>query len=305
MTMGCPKVFIVLLNWNQEDLTVACLESLRKMTYPDFQIVLVDNGSKPGSLGLVEQGFPEIILVKNERNLGFTGGNNVGIQRALAEGADYVMLLNNDTEVDPAMLQHLVEMTESDERIGVVGPIIYYYDDPRRVWSAGATIDWRTGRTLSLREGELDAGDHRAPQEVDFVSGCAFLIKRRVIDDIGLLDERFFIYYEETDWCVRARRAGYGTWLVPAAMVWHKINLAEREATPRYIYLMTRNKLLFLRKSGFSFWKIAWLILTKDMRIVLSWSLRSRHRAKRSLRRAKLWGIWDFMQGRFGEPPTD
>lgn len=295
------RVAIVLLNWNQEDLTLACLRSLRALDYPDFRVILVDNGSRPGSLDAIEAGFPEATLIRHERNLGFTGGNNAGIRRALAEGADYVMLLNNDTEVAPDMLHLLVDFAASDPRIGVVGPLIYYYDDPQRIWSAGGAVDPHTAASVSLGEGELDDG-RRIPCRVDYVSGCALLIKRAVVEQIGLLDERFFIYYEEADWCARAREAGYQVWLVPQAKVWHKISLQARAASPRYLYLMTRNRLLYLRNRGAPWPRILGVILTSEVRTLLSWSLRRRHRDRRALRIYRMRGVVDFMRGRFGEP---
>ncbi len=298
--MAC-KVAIVLLNWNQEDLTLACLRSLRQVDYADLQVILVDNGSRPGSLAAIEAGFPDVTLIKHERNLGFTGGNNAGIRRALAEGADYIMLLNNDTEVAPNLLRLLVEFAEADPHIGVVGPLIYYYDDPRRIWSAGGAVNPLTAASAGLAEGEVDEGG-RLPCQVDYVSGCALLIKRAVVEQIGLLDERFFIYYEETDWCARAREAGYQVWLVPQARVWHKISLQARGASPWYLYLMTRNRLLYLRKRGASWLHLLWVILTSEVRTLLSWSLRPHHRDKRALRIYRARGVVDFLRGRFGEP---
>jgi len=295
------KVAVVLLNWNQEELTAACLRSLHEVDYADLQVILVDNGSRPGSLDGIEAEFPQVTLIRHERNLGFTGGNNAGLRRALADGADYMMLLNNDTEVAPDMLRHLVDFAESDPAIGVVGPLIYYYDDPRRIWCAGGAVNQRTAASAGLGEGEMDEGG-RVPCPVDYVSGCALLIKRQVVERIGLLDDRFFIYYEETDWCARARQAGYQVWLVPQAKVWHKISLQARGASPRYLYLMTRNRLLYLRKRGASWARILWVILTSEVRTLLSWSLRPRHRDRRALRIYRARGVVDFLRGRFGEP---
>ena len=300
-TRGLPRVHIILLNWNQADLTLACLRSLARLEHLNFQIVLVDNGSKPGSLDQIKTEFPQITLICLERNLGFTGGNNVGIARALRDGADYIMLLNNDTEVAPDLLQRLVDYAEGRPKCAIVGPLIYYYDEPHRIWSAGGAVDPYTAASTSLREGELD--DHgQESLQVDYISGCALLIKRTVVEQVGLLDDRFFIYYEETDWCARVRELGYEIWLVPQGRVWHKINLQARSASPRYEYLMTRNRLLYLKKRGASFARIAWVIMSQDACTLLSWSLRPHHRAKRVLRMYRVRGIVDFLRGRFGEP---
>lgn len=296
-----PQIHIILLNWNQTDLTLACLRSLACLEYSNFQIILVDNGSKPGSFDQIKAEFPQITLICLERNRGFTGGNNAGIARALGDGADYVMLLNNDTEVAPDLLQRLVDYAEARPRCGIVGPLIYYYDEPRRIWSAGGAVDPCSAASTSLREGKLDDRSEQ-PVQVDYISGCALLIKRSVVEQVGLLDDRFFIYYEETDWCARVRELGYEIWLVPQGHVWHKIAFGAREASPRYEYLMTRNRLLYLKKRGASFARIAWVIVSQDARTLLSWSLRPRHRAKRVLRRYRVRGIMDYMRGRFGEP---
>ena len=300
--MADPVVAFVLLNWNQTDLTLACLRSLACLDYPEKRVVLVDNGSMPVSLEAIESEFPDLVLLRNKRNLGFTGGNNVGIQRALADGANYVMLLNNDTEVAPDMLRLLLDFAEADEGIGVVGPLIYYFQDPNRIWSAGGLVDPRTGSALSPGEGQVDDGQ-RVPVQVDYVSGCALLIKARVIEDVGLLDDRMFIYYEEADWCARAREAGYQIWLVPEANVWHKISMEARALSRRYVYLMTRNRLLYLRNRGASWQRLLRVIVGLDLRAAIAWSLRPKHRERRAMRTCRLRGAIDFLMGRFGEPP--
>jgi GT2 family glycosyltransferase len=300
--MSHPAIAIVLLNWNQTELTLACLRSLARLDYPAAEIILVDNGSAEDSLEPIESEFPGLVLIRNERNLGFTGGNNVGICRALADGSDYIMLLNNDTEVAPDMLRVLVDVAESDPSIGIVGPLILYYDEPTRIWSAGGAVDPRTAGAVSLGEGEPDDGD-LPPTPVDYVSGCALLIKRAVVERVGLLDERMFIYYEEADWCARAREAGYQIQLVPRAKVWHKISMQTRAVSRRYIYLMTRNRLLYLRNRSKSIPHILGIILLQDVRQVILWQLRPRYRDRRPMVIYKARGVVDYMRGRFGEPP--
>jgi len=294
---------IILLNWNTEQLTLECLRSLTRMDYSNLQIILVDNGSRDGTLTAIEAEFPRITLIRHSHNLGFTGGCNAGVRRALADGSDYIMLLNNDTEVAADMLQILVNFAESDPHIGIVGPLLYYYDDAVRIWSAGIYVDYATGQSHSLRDGELDDGAY-LPYQVDAVCGCGLLVKRTVIEGIGLLDDRFFAYYEETDWCARARNAGYQIWIVPQAKVWHKINPQARSASPRYIYLITRNRLLFLKKAG-SGWHGLFPVIVGYARMILAWSLLGKHRSHRPLRLAVVKGVVDFCRCRFGEPPRE
>jgi hypothetical protein len=263
------------------------------MTYPNFQVVVVDNGSDDGSQEAIRERFTSVTLLENGENLGFAGGNNVGISFALQRGADYVLLLNNDTVVDPRCLTLLVDAADGNERIGIVGPTIYYFDEPGLVWSAGGRMDWRRGRPYL-------SPPSRDEDEVDYVTGCAMLVKSEVIRRIGLLDERFFMYFEEVDWCIRAKRVGFEVVHVPEAKVWHKISLEKQFASPRISYYMTRNRLLFLKKAGAG--PIAWLytLFLDYLRTILSWSIRPKYRGKRAQRDAMIRAISDFWRGRFG-----
>ncbi|MCR4405865.1 MAG: glycosyltransferase family 2 protein [Anaerolineae bacterium] len=300
-----PRVTIIILNWNGLRDILACLESLSRLDYPRYQIVVVDNGSTDGSVEAIQERFLEATLIENGENLGFTGGNNVGLRYALTQGADYALLLNNDTEVAPDFLSRLVQAAEADPTVGMAGPTIYYYARPDLIWSAGGMIDWSRGQTWMLGLNEQDSGQYgTAPREVDFVTGCALLVKRAVTERIGLLDERFFAYYEEAEWCVRARKAEFKIVHVPTAKVWHKIPLDAREHSPLVHYYMTRNRLLFLKVTGAS-WR-AWLhtLLAEYARTLLSWSVRPRWRHKREQRRMMLQAIGDAWRGQWGQKIT-
>jgi len=296
-----PRVGVIVLNWNGGDDTLACLASLARLDYPAFEVVVVDNGSTDGSVPAVRQRFPEVVLLLNEENLGYTGGNNVGLLHVLDRGLDYALLLNNDTEVAPNFLRVLVGAAEADPAVGVAGPMIYYYDRPEVIWSAGGAIDWRRGRTWMVGLDEQDTGQFGTqPREVDFVTGCALLVKREVLERVGLLDERFFAYYEEAEWCVRARRAGFKTLHVPQAHIWHKISPVAQADSPLVHYYMTRNRLLFLKAAGAGVG--AWLhALAEDLRTLLAWGLRPRWRHKQAQRRAMVQAIVDAGRGRWGQ----
>src|SRR3990170_4180108 len=176
-----PNVVFVILNWNQGEITAECLESLQALTYPNYGVVVVDNGSTDGSQKIISSRFPNITLIENGINLGFSEGNNVGIKYALLQCADYVLLLNNDTVVSPDFLNELVEVAESDPRIGVTTPKIYYFGG-KCIWCAGAHIDWRSGKTFRLRAEEIDGlMEEEIPCEVNFVSACCMLVKRCVL----------------------------------------------------------------------------------------------------------------------------
>ncbi len=215
-----PAVSIIVLNYKGCEDTLACLRSLEHQTYPNVEVIVVDNDSGDGSAEAFRQEHPGVKIIETGANLGFTGGNNVGVRHALKHGADYVMLLNNDTIAAPDMLDVMIEVMEADPQIGVSGPMIYYFSAPETIWSAGGTIDWTRGATSMIGLNEDDKTQFGfSPRPVDFVTGCCLLARRAVWEQAGLLDEKFFMYYEETEWCVRATRAGYKIMLIPAAMI--------------------------------------------------------------------------------------
>ena len=225
-----PKVSIIILTWNSYDVTRDCLLSLRKIDYPAFEVVLVDNGSVDGSGKKLAQDFPDVRVILNDKNLGFTGGNNVGMRDVLARGTDYLLLLNNDTIVAPNFLTELVKIAESDERIGMVNPKIYYFEPADKIWYAGGEyVPWKTFPVhFGLRES--DVGSYDQTKEVSFVSGCALLVRAEAVRKVGLLDEIFFMGYEDVDWSVRTLRAGYKAMYVPASVVWHRDSYVTKQS---------------------------------------------------------------------------
>lgn len=295
------EISIIVLNYNSREDTLDCLRSLQHLTYPRVHTILVDNGSSDGTAEAVRACYPRVTVLETGANLGFTGGNNVGIRYALKQGADYIMLLNNDTIVAPDMIDLMIAAMEQNPALGVTGPTIYYYDQPEVIWSAGGSIDWGRGLTAMLGLNEEDKGQlGSVPRLVDFVTGCALLARREVWEQVGLLDDKFFMYYEETEWCVRASRAGYQIAHVPAAMMWHKISLEARAASPRTYYYMTRNRLLFLKRSQASARTWAYTLL-EYARTFVSWSLRPKWQDRRHLRSTMLRAIKDYSVGRFGQ----
>jgi hypothetical protein len=296
-----PAVSIIVLHYSGREDTLACLRSLEHLTYPNASVIMVDNSSTDGTVAAVRSTQPKVTVLETGANLGFTGGNNVGIRYALDHSADYILLLNNDTIVAPDFIDLLVEVMEDDPAVGVTGPMIYYYSAPDTIWSAGGRIDWARGATTMIGVNEVDKSQFGvSPRQVDFVTGCAMLVRRDVWEKVGLLDDQFFMYYEETEWCVRASRMGYKIMLVPAAMIWHKISVEARAASPRTYYYMTRNRLLFLSntKVGLRTWAY---ILTEYVQTFLSWSLWPKWREKRHLRSTMLRALSDFTRGRFGQ----
>lgn len=301
---GSPLTFIVMLNWNQAGLTLACLDSLAEVTYPNFRIVLVDNGSTDGSVPRIRARYPELHIIENGENLGFSPANNLGIEHALAKGAEYVLLLNNDTVVAPDFLEPLIETAESSPDVGVVSPKIYYLDEPQRIWYGGGYIDWKTGLTAHLRVGQVDSDEpDQAIQEVSFVSGCAMCVKRAVLETVGLMDGRFFLYYEDTDWCARINHAGFRCLYVPHSKIWHKVSASTGAASPQTAYYIARNEVLFLQKNSPGLRKLwlPWRAIARQILTLLRYSLLPQYQSLKRNRGAMIVGLRDALTRRFGK----
>ncbi len=248
MMWPTPLVYVVTLNWNRRDDTLEFLDSFTRLTYPRYRLLVVDNGSTDGSVEAIAARFPDVEQVLAGRNLGFAAGANLGLRQAMDRGADFVFVANNDTTIAPDALDLLVEAAVPGD-VGVVGPKIYYAGDPQRIWSLGA---WRHGLTLEItgcRRGQLDTDLDGEPFEVDFVTGCGMLIRRRCLEGVGLFDERFFMYYEDSDYCLRVRSAGYRVLVVPRARMWHKVATSSGGSdSPMERYHMAKSSVVFFRK---------------------------------------------------------
>ncbi len=293
-------ILVILVTWNGYADTQACLRSLEAVRAPRFDVLVVDNASQDGTAAHIRAEFPAVRVLESGTNLGFTGGNNLGLEYALKHGYEYILLLNNDTEVAPDFLAPLAAALEADPQAAAAGPLIYYHAAPQVVWSAGGMIDWRRGETRMTGMGARDAGQFGGPpRPVDFVTGCALLVRASVVAEVGALDERFFAYYEEVEWCVRMQRAGYRILFVPQSRIWHKISPQAREASPRVHYYMTRNRLLFLRTANAPLRARLWTAFSY-LRTLLSWSVKPRWRHKAPQRRAMWQAIRDYRLGNLG-----
>ncbi|MGC8654645.1 MAG: glycosyltransferase family 2 protein [Candidatus Kryptoniota bacterium] len=225
--MKTPLIYIIVLSWNSRELTTECIESIEKINYPRYVTLLVDNASSDDSVEHISKNFPNVKIIVNQANLRFAGGNNVGIDHAMANGADYVLLLNNDTIVDPDFLSKLVQAANDNPDVGILGPKIYYYNNPKMIWFAGGAIDWRSGWTHHIGIHEIDTGQYNRITETDYITGCCMLVKRNVIERIGKLDESYVMYGEDVDWCIRASRAGFKLLYVPSSIIWHKVSASS------------------------------------------------------------------------------
>lgn len=245
---SAPLVYVVTLNWNRRDETLECLASFSQLTYPHYRILVVDNGSTDDSVPAIASRFPDVEQIVNGRNLGFAAGANVAIRYALAHGAEFVFLVNNDTFIAPDALDFLAAASLASD-VGLVAPKIYYAGDPQRIWSVGGWRNWLTMEITGCRRGQLDTGLGDDPFEVDFVTGCGMMIRRKCLEEVGLFDERFFMYYEDLDYCLRVRSSGYRALVVPRARLWHRVATSSGGSnSPMERYYMARGSVLFFRK---------------------------------------------------------
>ena len=247
MPLLIPKVCIIILHLKNIPCLAECLASLETVAYGNFDVIIVNNGSDD-LRGIAGQSKLKVEVLTSPSNAGFACGNNLGIREAIKNQADYVLLLNDDTIVSSDFLDILVAEGEKDPLSGMLGPEVLYYGDRERIAFSGAKFDRAAGTFAFPRSGELSpAPGSSAPVESDYVTGCALLVKKSLIDKVGLLDERFFLYWEDSDWGLRAKKAGFRCLVVPAAKIWHKVSAsAGGNDSPLKAYYKTLGHLLFL-----------------------------------------------------------
>ncbi|MBE0470378.1 MAG: glycosyltransferase family 2 protein [Methyloprofundus sp.] len=245
-----PIVDIILLNWNGLEDSMDCLDSLSQSDYKNSRIIVVDNGSTDDSVQSIRMAYPDITLIETGQNLGYAEGNNVGIRYALESNTDYILLLNNDTWVDKNFLDYLVSEAEKTNNAFVYGPAIFYAEPKDTLWFAGAK--WNTDK-LSFDfplQNSPKEGLSNLPFESDYICGAALFFHRSIAEKIGLLDAKFFLVWEESDWCFRAKRAGYKSLIVPDSQIWHKIGVSfGSESSPLRLFFSARNRLLWIEKN--------------------------------------------------------
>jgi GT2 family glycosyltransferase len=302
MTPTQPLVTAVILNTNKREDTLACLESLQCQDYPNLRILVLDNASSDGSVEAIRALFPQVRILPLAQNKGYAGNNNVGIQAALDAGADWVFVLNEDIVLDPCAVSKLMQEGAHSLQVGILGPLVYHFDEPQVIQSAGGLLD-RNWQSSHHGQNQDDAGQYSVPGLVHWISGCAILVRREVIEQVGLLDERFFYYWEETEWCLRARRAGWQVLFVPAAKIWHKGVQRNYRPSPNVTYYQTRNRLLALAKhrAPLRVWLHALVTLTRTW---LAWTLKPQWRSMRPHRAAMYCGFRDFLLRRWGMRPS-
>lgn len=246
------RIAIILLNWNAYFHSRNCIHSLSKVNSLTFDVILVDNASTDDSILKLKEEFPHIQFIQATQNLGFTGGNNVGLKKALESNYEYVMLLNNDVFVDSNYLYHLINYFDFHSEVGAVQPLIYNHPDRFKIWNGGGEFNRISGRTDSSKSNL----SNDEPHEIDWISGCAFMIRTSVLNQVGLFNEKYFAYYEDVDLSFRIREAGYKLMLIPLSVIYHieggSSNTPEKHKegylNPDVHYYNTRNHIWIIRQ---------------------------------------------------------
>jgi GT2 family glycosyltransferase len=245
-----PRVAVVVLTWNGLDDLLTCLESFSCVDYPNYEIVVVDNASEDATVPTVRERFPSVTLIVNESNLGYVGGNNVGIRCALEHGANYVFILNNDTKMTPNVLSELVRVMESDPRIAITGAKNLLMEYPEYTWGKYGKLTWGPMLVATVGRFERDRPE-TSPKDVEWVIGNGCLMRREALERVGLFDESFFQVNEDVDWSLRARQLGYRVVYLDTVAIHHR-GAGSADPTKRvafsYLYFLGRNAIMFARK---------------------------------------------------------
>ncbi len=307
------KVFVVVLNYKGRDDTKACTLSLLNSSYKEKEIVLVDNHSCDGSADFFRELFPRIIVLETGSNLGYAGGNNVGVRYALQQGADAILILNNDTVLKSDCIEKFVEESKLHPK-SVLGGRVYYYDDPKVMQEFGGIWDNGRGKFRNVPHQDFDAN---VSHNLDFVTGCALFVPREIFEVAGLIEESFFLYYEEIDWCFQVRRKGYFCTYVPSPILWHKESRSFATPKPPQSYFQWRNRILFIERNFSRKYYIFWMLTKFPHRFCLllikmgvkhldSLIFKSSYEKRVSLLsyKASLKGIYDYFRRSFGNGPA-
>lgn len=242
-------VYIILVNYNGIEDTIECLNSLKNIDYMDYKIIVVDNASSDNSLKILsELTDNQLIILNTSKNLGFAGGNNIGIQYAVSNGAEYILLLNNDTLVSADFLSRLMNCAKKQKHNAVLSPKIMYEDNRRKIWYAGGSFNNKLSRITHMGMNETDFEKYNLTKEVSFISGCCMLIPVEAISKIGLMDEDFFLYCEDLDFCCRLIKSGYRLVYCPASVIYHKVSASTGKQSGATTYYTVRNKFYIIQR---------------------------------------------------------
>jgi GT2 family glycosyltransferase len=291
-----PRVAVVIVVWNGRNDTLECLESFSGDVYPNKQIIVVDNGSSDDSVVRIRADFPDALILQTGKNLGFTGGNNVGIRRAIENGADYVYLINNDTTVEPDALEKLVAAAEANPQAGLLAPVIHDFDAPRAIWFAGSMLDLRHG--AAWHDNARQPARTETPYEVPWATGCAMLLASPLLNELGGFDDRYYLSWEDVDLSLRVRNSGRSVMVVPDARIYHKGGQSGKNLDSIYGYYAVRNSLLLASKHSGRDYHRAVLFIVGTF---LKRCLHPRYEGPRRRLLRLIWeGLRDHLQHHYG-----
>lgn len=306
--LAVPKVGVILLNWNGGEFTIPCIRTLLQSEFKPWRILVFDNASDDGSPERIATLFPQVEVVRSDRNLGFTGANNEGIRLLKKQGADLIWILNNDTIVDKSCLKNLVEQMELDPDLAVSTGKILFEKPPNQIWYAGGHWRYWTLSAPHVGANELDNGQYDRPLDVSFVSGCCMLVRAWAFDRVGTFSEKYFAISEDGDWCLRAVKTKLRMRYIPAAILWHKVSASQRKNTlgkckssnsPFTNYLTTRNDAFIIlqhaesqlqRMSALSWFIIDRLYVIGGLTVLRRWDTL----------RGVLYGLYDGLSNKGG-----
>lgn len=300
-----PFVSIIFPNFNGKNDTLECIDSLCYLDYPKdkLEVIITDNGSNDGSQVAIKEkfknisnfGWHKLLLLENKENKGAVEAYNRAIKNAHSN-FNYIWKLDNDVILDNKSLINLVNLAEKNSKIGILGSKDYYNDEKNIIWSAGGKVSYFRGSVKNIGVDEKDNGQYEEMKDTDYVGGCSLLIKKEVINKIGLLDKNYFVYFDETDWCIKASQANYRVVYQPKSIVYHKVSRTTKPNSPFYIYYFTRNNLYFMKKHAKWY---HWLVfipyyIAKSLIYLTYWKIKG---LDKNFERSKIFfkGISDFL----------
>ncbi len=294
MVADKPLVSIITVNYNGAQHTLALLDSLQKISYPNIEVFVVDNASSQSTDSIVQQ-HPWVKLIISKSNLGFAGGNNLALRQATGK---YCLLINNDTEVPVGFLEPLVEKMELDPKCGCVSPKLVYHYAPDTMQYAGSFgFNIYTGRAFARGHKEKDNGQYNSVEPTEIAHGAAMMFRTSLLQEIGLMAELYFLYYEEIDYCERIKNAGYKIWYVGTSKVLHKESMSTGKSSPLKTYYLTRNRLLFIRRNFSGFAKIVSVIFFYCVAIpknLVTLVIKREWKLILPLLRGAWWNLWHY-----------
>lgn len=241
-----PRISIVTVNYRNPAITIELLHSLYRCPFQDFEIIVVENSPFNDPTELYREAFPDVKVIISEKNLGFAGGNNLGIKATIGE---FVYFINNDTEVVTETFTPLLKVMDQDKLIGAICPKIKYHQDPKRIQFAGFTEVNALGRNKMMGKNEIDQGQYDQGINIPYGHGAAMMVRKKVIDEVGLMPEHYFLYYEELDWSIQIVRSGYYIRYEPRGVIYHKESMTVGKMSPLKTFYINRNRILFMRKN--------------------------------------------------------